>query len=136
MGKVNITWVQGKQFIGTDSTNHSVVISSADEGVGMKPSELLLVALGSCTAYDVVNILTKKRFRLHDVKITVDGEQDDNPPWVFKKIHIHYCVAGVDIKAEDVEKAIKLSKEKYCSVSATLAAAADITFDFEVAPSE
>ena len=136
MAEVNVTWVQGKQFIGTDSTNHSVVISSADEGVGMKPSELLLVALGSCTAYDVVNILTKKRLRIHDVKITVDGEQDDNPPWVFKKIHIHYCVGGVDIKAEDVEKAIKLSKEKYCSVSATLAAAADITFDFEVAAYE
>jgi len=132
MGQANVTWIKSKQFIGTDSTGHSVVISSPDEGIGMKPSELLLVALGSCTAYDVVNILSKKRVTLTDLSVSVQSEQDENPPWTFRKIHIHYTVSGNSLKTEDVEKAIKLSEEKYCSVSATLAQAAEITYDFEV----
>jgi putative redox protein len=132
MGQANVTWVKSKQFIGTDSTGHSVVISSPDEGIGMKPSELLLVALGSCTSYDVVNILSKKRIALTDLSVSVQSEQDENPPWTFRKIHIHYTVSGNGLKTEDVEKAIKLSEEKYCSVSATLAQAAEITYDFEV----
>lgn len=132
MGQVNVTWVQNKTFIGTDSTNHSVVISAKEDNVGCKPSELLLMALASCTGYDVVNILEKRRVHLTDVRVTVTGEQDAEPPWTFRKIHVHYVVAGSNLKRDDVEKAIRLSEEKYCSVSATLRQSVEITYDFEV----
>jgi len=81
LGTATVRWLSGKKFIGTDSTNHSVVISTPDEGVGMKPSELLLVALASCTAVDVVEILHKKRIVLTDLEISATGEQQADPPW-------------------------------------------------------
>ncbi|MBI5671057.1 MAG: OsmC family protein [Chloroflexi bacterium] len=132
MAQAHVTWVQGKTFVGTDSTKHSVVISSVDDGVGIKPSELLLLALGSCTAYDVVNILEKRRAQITDVRVTVTGEQETEPPWPFRKIHLHYAVSGSNLKRDDVEKAIRLSEEKYCSVSATLRQSVEITYDFDV----
>lgn len=132
MAQVQVTWVQSKTFIGTDSTNHSVVISAKEDNVGCKPSELLLMALGSCTGYDVVNILEKRRARITDVRVTVSGEQDPEPPWPFRKIHVHYAVTGTNLKPEDVEKAIRLSEEKYCSVSATLRQSVEITYDYAV----
>jgi putative redox protein len=132
MAQVNIAWVGKKTFVGTDSTNHSVVISSVEDGVGCKPSELLLMALGSCTAYDVVGILEKKRYVLDDVQVQVTGEQDADPPWQFRRIHVHYRVMGQNLRDEDVRKAIELSEEKYCSVAATLRHGAEITVDYEV----
>jgi putative redox protein len=132
MGQVNVTWVKDFTFVGTDSTNHSVVISSPKDDVGVKPSELLLVSLGACTSYDVVNILTKKRAKITGLQVAVSGEQDEDPPWTFRKLHIHYRISGANLKLEDVEKAIQLSEEKYCSVSATLKHAAEITYDVEV----
>ena len=134
MGQVSVTWLQNQQFVGTDSTKHSVVLSGTgpDDGVGMKPSELLLVALGGCTGYDVVNILTKKREKLTDLRITVEGEQAADPPWRFVKVHVHYVVTGHNLNPDAVEQAIKLSEEKYCSVSATVAQSAEITYDFEI----
>ena len=132
MSQVKVTWVEGHQFVGTDSTQHSVVISSPADGVGIKPSELLLLALGSCTAYDVVSILGKRRKEIRSLHVCVDGQQAEEAPWPFEKIHIHYEVAGPDLTEDEVEKAIKLSKEKYCSVSATLERGAEVTFDFTV----
>lgn len=132
MAHASITWIRGKQFIGTDSTNHSVVISSADEGIGMKPAELMLSALGSCTAYDVVGILEKKRAHLTGLTITVTAEQEADPPWTFRKFHIHYVVTGVGLRDKDVASAIELSESKYCSVAATLRHAATITYDYEI----
>jgi putative redox protein len=134
MGKATVTWVQKLQFVGTDTSKHSVVISSQDEenGVGVKPSDLLLISLASCAAYDVVNILTKKRKILHDLRVEVEGEQQENSPWPFTRIHLHYVVVGEKISERDVAKAIQLSQEKYCSVSATLKAAVELTHDYEV----
>lgn len=134
MAQVSVTWLQNKQFVGTDSTKHSVVLSGMgpEDGVGMKPSELLLVAIGGCTGYDVVNILGKKRQKLTGLKIEVSGEQDADPPWRYNKIHIHYVVTGHNLNPDAVEQAIKLSEEKYCSVSATVSKAAEITYDFVV----
>jgi putative redox protein len=119
-------------FIGTDSTNHSVVLSTANEGVGMKPSELLLVAVGSCTAVDVVGILEKKRTPLSSLSIEVSAEQQEEPPWTFRKVHIHYKLKGHKLTDKAVEQAIQLSEEKYCSVSATIRGVAEITTSFEI----
>ena len=133
MTEIHVTWLQDLQFVATDSTNHSVVMSRPGEGsVGMKPSELLLVALAGCTGVDVVNIVFKKRVKLTGVRINVSGEQAPDPPWPFQKIHIHYEVSGSGISTEAVERAIKLSAEKYCSVAATLRPTVAITQDYEI----
>ena len=134
MSKTTVTWLQKLQFVGTDSTNHSVVISKPDEenGTGVKPSDLLLLAVGSCTAYDLVNILQKKKKKLVNVRVDVEGEQQDVSPWAFTRIHMHYVVEGSNISERDVAKAIELSHEKYCSVSATLRPGVELTHDYEV----
>jgi putative redox protein len=124
MGIAIVKWVEGKQFIGIDSTRHSVVLSTPDEGVGIKPSELLLLALASCTAVDVVEILVKKRMPLTSPEISSSGEQDQDPPWTFRKIHLHYKISGKNLTEKAVEQAIQLSEEKYCSVAATIRATA------------
>ena len=134
MANATIRWVTGKQFVGTDSTHHSVVLSPADVGMGMKPSELLLVALGSCTAVDVVEILAKKHTTLISLEIQVTGEQDVDPPWTFRKFHIQYLLKGKGLTEKAVAQAIQLSEEKYCSVAATIRATAPITTGFEILP--
>jgi putative redox protein len=134
MSSSTVKWIGGKQFIGIDSTNHSVVLSTPDEGIGMKPSEMLLVALSSCTAVDVVEILAKKRTPLDFLEISASAEQDADPPWTFRKIHLTYKVRGKNLKDKDVEQAIHLSESKYCSVAATLRGVAEITTSFELLP--
>ncbi|MBP8974403.1 MAG: OsmC family protein [Anaerolineae bacterium] len=134
MGSATVTWVQSLQFVGTDSTKHSVVVSAPDEanGVGMKPSELLLVSLAACTAYDVANILQKKRKRISQLRVEVEGEQQNTAPWPFTRIHLHYVIAGDGLSERDVAQAIHLSHEKYCSVSATLRPSVTLTHDYEI----
>lgn len=134
MGTATVKWIGGKQFVGIDSTKHSVVLSTPDEGVGIKPSELLLIAVASCTAVDVVEILEKKRMPLTYLEISAAGEQDQDPPWTFRKVHIHYRVGGKYLSEKAVSQAIQLSEEKYCSVAATIRATAQITTDFEILP--
>jgi putative redox protein len=94
--EVTLTWVQKKQFVGTDSSRHSVVISSQDEenGTGMKPAELLLLALASCSAYDVVGILAKKKLNLTGLEVNVAGEQEPAPPWPYRRITMEFVVRG------------------------------------------
>jgi putative redox protein len=127
-----VQWLSGKRFVGIDSTNHSVVISSKDEGVGVKPSDLLLIALASCTAVDVVEILSKKRLPLNSMEIITTGEQDADPPWTFRKINMQFRLSGHGLTDRAVEQAIQLSEEKYCSVAATVRATAEITTEFEI----
>jgi len=130
MAEAVVRWAGGKTFIGTDSTNHSVVMSSTKEGVGMKPSELLLVALAACSSYDVVTILEKRKVKLEKLEVQVNAEQDSEPPWTFNKIHLKYILAGEQLIASQVEKAIELSEGKYCSVAATLKGKATITWEY------
>ncbi len=138
MSQVTVTWLEKLQFVGTDSGKHSVVLSSPDDdnAVGMKPGEMLLVSLASCTAYDVVNILQKKRKKLHDLRVEATSESQKHSPWAYTHIHLHYVVVGDGISERDVAKAIQLSHEKYCSVSATLRPTVDITHDYEVLPAD
>lgn len=132
MGTSTVRWVSGKKFIGTDSTNHSIVLSTTDEGIGMKPSELLLIALASCTAVDVIDILTKKRMAPDDLVITASGEQDPEPPWTYRKVHLKYCLKGANLTDKAVQQAIQLSEEKYCSVAATIQGVAEISYEYEI----
>jgi putative redox protein len=136
MSTATIKWIEGKQFLGVDSTNHSVVIATPDQGNGIKPSDLLLLAVASCTAVDVVEILFKKRMPLSLLEISASGEQDQDPPWTFRKIHLHYRVAGHNLTEKAVEQAIHISEEKYCSVAATVRPTAEIITSFEIIEGE
>ena len=137
MSEVRVDWVKDMTFVGSDTTNHSVVLSSPGDGVGMKPSELLLVSLASCTAVDVVSILSKKRAKITGFRVSASAEQSDEGwPRPYHGFHLHYEVTGVGLKEDDVRKAIELSEQKYCSISATLRPAGEITFDFEVKEAE
>ncbi len=131
---VNLTWVQKRQFVGTDSQKHSIVISSHDEdnNTGISPSEMLLLGLGACSGYDVVGILEKKRFKLMEMQINITGEQQEDPPWPYRKIHIEYVLTGVGLGEKAVADAIHLSETKYCSVAATVRPTAEITTSYRI----
>jgi len=137
MAQAHVIWVEHEQFVAIDESNHSVVVSTQDEGnaVGMKPADLLLVALAGCTAVDVVRILKKGRQKLTGLKIEVTGEQEPEPPWVFKAIHLKYRLTG-SLSSEAVERAIDLSEKKYCSVSASLRPQVEITTSYEILQGE
>jgi putative redox protein len=138
MPEATIKWLEAKRFIGIDSTEHGIVVAVPGEegGIGAKPSDLLLMALGGCTAVDVVGILQKKRQKLTGLEIRVTGEQQADPPWTFQKFHIHYIVKGRGLSQKAVEDAIHLSHDKYCSVSATLRLSVPVTNDFEIIEDE
>ncbi|MGH2594267.1 MAG: OsmC family protein [Anaerolineae bacterium] len=132
MAEVKVQWIGGERFVGIDSTQHSVVMSTLKEGVGMRPSEMLLVAVGACSAVDVVGILQKKRLDLRALDIKVTGEQDADPPWTYRKIHVNYTLRGKGLTDKAVEQAITLSEEKYCSVSTTVRGVAAITHSYQI----
>jgi len=127
-----VQWIGGQKYLGIDSTRHSIVMSSVAEGIGVKPAETLLLSLAACTAHDVVEILAKKRTPLTSLEIVTTAEQDPNPPWPFRKIHLKYCISGAGLTPKAVEQAIHLSEEKYCAVAATLRGVAEITTEFEI----
>jgi putative redox protein len=134
MPKTTVRWVQGMQFVGMDSNRHSVVLSGDEAAAGVRPSEMLLVALGACSAVDVVEILKKKRRPVSMLEISVDGERDPEPPWPYRSIQVHYRLSGQGLQDKAVRDAIALSIEKYCSVAATIRAIARITTSFEIVP--
>jgi putative redox protein len=129
-----VRWVTGKQFVGTDSRNQSVVLSADDPARGVSPSQMLLVGLSACTAYDVLDIMTKKRQPLTMLEITANGEQDPRPPRAYRRIHLKYRVSGNNLTPQALTQAIRLSQEKYCSVAATVRGVSEITTEFEIVP--
>ena len=135
MSEINIRWIDDKMMSATDSNGHSIVVGRSPDPrfnwVGIKPSDLLLMAAGTCTAYDVVEILTKQREPLLDLRISCSGEQMQEPPYAFKKIHLHYTVHG-DVNSENLARAISLSEDKYCSVIATLKPGVSISSSFDI----
>ena len=133
-----LVWCGEGLFVGIDTNKHSVVISTQDEAnrVGMKPSDLLLVALASCTAVDVVSILRKTRQPASRLEVVADGVQDSDPPWRFRSIHLAYRVSGRGLTPEAVARAIELAEGRYCSVSASLRPQVEITTSFEILPAE
>ncbi len=133
-----IRWIGDRQFVGIDSTRHGIVISSADveNGTGVKPSDLLLLALGSCSAVDVVEILRKKRQAPTGLRVLLEAEQDPEPPWAFRRIRVTYEVRGPGLSQRAVEQAIALAEEKYCSVRATLAGKVALEREIQVVEEE
>lgn len=123
-------------FVGETGSGHSVVMDGAPESGGRnlaaRPMEMVLVGMGGCTAFDVVMILQKARQPIGDCIVEITAERSEEVPKVFTKIHAHYIVKGKGLSEKQVEKAINLTAEKYCSVSIMLAATAEVTHDFEI----
>ena len=133
--KSTITWVNDKTFTGQTESGHSIVIGTA-EGDAPKPGpsamELVLMGAGSCSAWDVVEILRKGRQAVEDVIVELGADRADEPPKVFTCIHLHFIIKGRDLSEDRVKRAIDLSVEKYCSATAMLEKTATVTHDFEV----
>lgn len=136
MPTTTVRWVTGKQFVGTDERNQSVVLSGDDPARGVSPSQMLLIGLSACTAYDVLDIMTKKRKPLTLLEIEANGEQDAEPPWAYRRIVLKYRVSGRDLTPKAIEQAIQLSQERYCSVAATVRGVAEIVTEYEIVASE
>lgn len=127
--QVTLNWNPQELFTVQDRDGHRIPINN---GRGIGASDLLVMSLIGCSAYDVVEILRKQRQELDHLKVSAEAVQDDDPPWKFRKIGIHFQVIGKGIDPEKVRKAIELSEEKYCSVYATLRDVVEITNEFEV----
>ena len=134
--KARIKWVEGASFLGETESGHAVLMDGPPDGggrnLGPRPMEMVLIGTGGCTAYDVVAILKKQRQQITDCVAEIQAERADTDPKVFTKIHFHFIVSGKDLKSEQVERAINLSAEKYCSASIMLGKTAAITHDFEI----
>ena len=130
--KTRIKWVEGVSFVG-ESGGHAVVIDGAPENggrnLGMRPMEMVLTGAAACTAFDVVFILRKARQPVADVVVTAEAERAPEEPRIFTRIHLVYTVAGRGLDLKQVERAVKLSKEKYCSATIMLARTAEITYE-------
>lgn len=134
--KVSVKWVDNVCFMGESETGHAVVLDGAPEmggrNIGMRPMEMLLIGMGGCTSFDVVTILKKARQKVTDCVAEIQAERANEIPKVFTKIHVHFVVTGDVLNETQVERAIKLSAEKYCSASIMLGKACEITHDFEI----
>lgn len=134
--KARVKWVENSMFVAQSGSGHSVVLDGPPEAggqnLGVRPMEMVLMGLGGCTAFDVVDILRKKRETVSDCVVEISAERADTVPKVFTKIHLHYIVRGSHVKEESVQRAVELSAEKYCSVSMMLNKSAVMTHDYEV----
>jgi putative redox protein len=129
-----LVWTGGGLYVGIDGGLHSIVISTQDDAhrAAMKPSDLLLLALASCTAVDVVSILAKKRQPLASMEIVAEGEQEAEPPWAFRSIHLTFHLRGDRVTLQAARRAVELAEGKYCSVAASLRPRVRITTAVEI----
>lgn len=143
MSNVAVKWMEEKSrlFACRDSYGNTIMSGSWpneqpgwQEWKAAKPSDLLLMSLASCAAYDVVAIMERQRQALASLSIEVDGRQQPQPPYAFTDIHLRFILRGDDLDAEKTERAIALSVDKYCSVAATLRGVAEISFSYTIEP--
>ena len=134
--KARVQWVGGALMVGEAGSGHAVVMDGPpDHGgrnLGPRPMEMLLLGMGGCTEFDVVHILRKGRHDVRRCEVELTAERAESDPKVFTRIHAHFRVGGPGLTDKVVERAIKLSAEKFCSASIMLGATAQITHDFEI----
>ena len=134
--KARVHLTEGVTFVAESGSGHAIVVDTAPEvggrNLGPRPMELVLMGTGACTAVDVVLMLRKARSRVEACVVELDGERAAEDPKVFTKVHFHFVVTGKGLAPAQVERAIRLSKEKYCSATAMIAKTAEVTSDFEI----
>jgi putative redox protein len=132
MQTASVKWIDGQRFVATGPSGHAVVTDSDRESNSAPgPMELVLMALGACTATDVVSVLKKKRQKLESLEVVCSGERASEPPTVWTKLEIVYRLRG-ELDDAAVKHAIELSEEKYCSVAAMLKKTASVSWRYEV----
>jgi putative redox protein len=134
--KGRVKWVQDRTFLGESGSGHSAVMDGAPEAggrnLGIRPMEMVLLGMGGCTAFDVIDILLKGREPVEDCEVLLDADRASEVPKVFTKIHVRYVVTGRGLNPAKVERAVKLSAEKYCSATLMLAKTAEITHEIQI----
>lgn len=137
--RAKVRWIGERTFVGSTESGHSVVVGTAHGEDGRKPGpsamELVLIGAGSCSAWDVVNILEKAREAVDDCVVALDADRAEKEPRVFTRIHMHFVVTGRGLDPRKVERAIALSVDKYCSAVQMLMKTAAVSHDFEVVES-
>lgn len=136
MQTAKVKWIGEQRFVATSPSGHALAMDSdRDTNEAPGPMELLLMALGACTATDVVVILRKKRAKLESLEVICSGERAGEPPTVWTRLEVLYRLRG-NLDEQAVKHAIELSEQKYCSVSAMLRKTAKLTWRYEIAPGE
>jgi putative redox protein len=134
--KARIKWVDGVTMLAESSSGHALVMDGPPEfggrNLGVRPMELLLIGMGGCTEFDVLHILRRGRHEVSFCEVELEAERAETDPKVFTRIHAHFRVGGKGLTEKAVERAVKMSAEKYCSASIMLGAMAEITHDFEL----
>ena len=134
---LSVKWVEEVMFVAESDSGHAIVLDGAAEGGGrnrgMRPLELMALSVGSCSSYDVVSILKKARQEISGCEASIKAERVDAVPAVFESIHLHFTVTGKALSDKQVERAVSLSADKYCSASIMLRdAGVKITHSYEV----
>jgi putative redox protein len=134
--KTRIRWHDRASFVGETESGHAVVMDGPPDlgggNLGPRPMEMLLLGLGGCTAFDVMMILQKARQPVADCEVEIEAERATEVPKVFTRINIHFKVYGQGVSEKQVERAIELSANKYCSASIMLGQSAEIIHDYEI----
>ncbi len=134
--KARVKWIEGTAMLGEADSGHGVIMDGPPEfggrNLGVRPMEMLLIGMGGCTEFDVLHILRKARQDVTSCELELTAERAEAEPKVFTRIHAHFILAGKGLAEKQVERAIRLSAEKFCSASIMLGATAQITHDFEI----
>lgn len=134
--KARIKWLEGRAFVAESGSGHAIVMGGAGGAdgrtLGASPMELVLMGVGGCTAFDIIHILEKSREPVVDCVAELEAVRADDDPKVFTQVHMRFVVTGPGLNRDKVERAVKLSAEKYCSASAMIAKTAEISYDVEV----
>jgi putative redox protein len=134
--KARVQWLDGRAFVGESGSGHAVVMDGSPESggrnIGIRPMEMLLLGLGGCTAFDIVMILERMREAVTGIDLALEGERASDDPKVYTRVKLIYKITGRNLKPANVERAVKLSSEKYCSASAMFAKTAEIEHSIEI----
>jgi putative redox protein len=137
--KAKVTWMSGRAFVGESGSGHAIVMDGAPESggrnIGVRPMEMMLLGLGGCTAFDVVMILEKSREKITGCEVALEAERASEDPKVFTHVKMIYTLTGKDLKPASVERAIKLSADKYCSASKMFEFPAKIEHEWHIVQS-
>jgi putative redox protein len=137
--RTEIQWVNNVHFTAEADSGHTVMIDgppdSGGQNMGSRPMELMLMGVGGCTSFDVVNILVKARQKVTQCVTQITAQRADTVPQVFESIHIHFLLSGEDLDEKRIERAIHLTSEKYCSASILMQrAGVEVSHSFEITP--
>lgn len=130
--RAEVKWVGDELFMGTSESGHTIVLDANGGALAPSPLENVLISLGACSSVDVVSILEKARQDIKGCKVEIVAKRVDTVPKLFSDIHLHFVIEGNEISEKHVERAVKLSADKYCSVALMLNKSVNITHDFEV----